>query len=145
MNAIEHLLRDHEEIEKLFHQFTEAQQLTEQQAITQTTMGEIMKHAQLEEQILFPVLAEKGGEEGREMVREAIEQHRVTELMMDRLQKTAPDEENFDVRFKVLMESTKHHFLEEEREFFPRAKKVLEGELDRLGMEMDNFEKQMIK
>jgi hemerythrin-like domain-containing protein len=41
------------------------------------------------------------------------------------------------------MESTKHHFMEEERKIFPKAKKVLQGELDRLGEEMDTLEKQM--
>lgn len=145
MNAIEHLLKDHEEIGKLFNQFTEADGDMEKQTIAEQVIGEIMKHAQLEEQILFPPLKEKGGEDGEEMVREAIEEHRVTELMMDRVQKTETEDETFEAKFKVLMECTKQHFMEEERDFFPKAKKVLEGELDRLGEEMDTFEKQMMQ
>ena len=147
MNAIRHLLKDHEEVGKLFNQFVETgdEAYQQKQMIAEQVVEEIAKHAKLEEEVLFPAFREKGGEEAEEIVQEAIEEHPITELMIDRLQKVKPEDKRFDARFKVLMESTKHHFMEEERELFPKAKKALQGDLDRLGKEMTAFEKQLMK
>lgn len=145
MNAIRHLLREHEEIGKLFNQYVDAgeEAYKQKQAIADKVIEEITKHARLEDEILFPALKEKGGEEGEEMALEGMEEHDVTRFMLNRLGKTKAEDKRFDARFKALMESSKHHFMEEEREIFPKAKKVLKGELNRLGKEMEALEKQM--
>lgn len=147
MNAIRHLLKEHEEIGKLFNQFVEAgdEAYKQKQTIAEKVIEEISMHARLEEEILFPAMEEKGGEEEKEMVQEGIEEHHVTRFMLDRLEKTSPEDETFNPKFKALMESTKHHFMEEERDIFPKAKKLLKGELDRLGEEMEALEKEMVK
>ena len=145
MNAIRHLLKEHEEIGKLFNQFVDAgeEAYKEKQTIAEKVIEEIGKHARLEDEILFPALKEKGGEEGEEMALEGEEEHEVTRFMLNRLQKTKAEDKKFNPRFKALMESSKHHFMEEEREIFPKAKKVLKGELERMGKEMTALEKQM--
>jgi hemerythrin-like domain-containing protein len=145
MNAIRHLLKEHEEIGKLFNQFVDAgeEAYQQKQTIAEKVIEEIEKHARLEDEILFPALKEKGGEEGEEMALEGEEEHEVTRFMLDRLRKTKAEDKKFNPRFKALMESAKHHFMEEEREIFPKAKKALKGELNRLGKEMEALEKQM--
>jgi hemerythrin-like domain-containing protein len=147
MNAIRHLLKDHEEVGKLFNQFVDVGEEAhkQKQTIAEQVIKEITMNAELEDEILFPLFAEKGGEEAQEIVQEGMEEHYMLEFMMDRLKKTRPEDKTFNAKFKALMESTKHHFMEEEREIFPKAKKVLKGELDRLGEEMDALEKQMSK
>lgn len=145
MNAIRNLLKDHEEVEKLFHQFVDAgeEAYKQKREIIEKAIEEIMENAKKEEEILFPAFEEKGGEEAEELVLEGTEEHRVAEFIMERLKNTDPEDKMFEPRFKVLMENIKHHFAEEERETFPKAKKVLKGELDRLGEEMQALEKQM--
>lgn len=145
MNAIRHLLKEHEEIGKLFNQFVDAgeEAYKEKQTIAEKVIEGIEKHARLEDEVLFPALKEKGGEEGEEMALEGEEEHEVTRFMLDRLKKTKAEDKKFKARFKALMESSKHHFMEEEREIFPKAKKTLGSELNRLGKEMAALEKQM--
>ncbi len=144
MNAIRNLLTDHEEVYKLFNQFVDAgeEAYKKKQTIADRAIEEIMENAKKEEEVLFPAFQEKGGEEAEELVLELTEEHRVTEFIMDRLKNTNPEDKLFDARFKVLMENIKHHFAEEEREAFPKAKKALEGEMGQLLEEMEALEKQ---
>lgn len=147
MNAIRILLKDHEEVGKLFNQYVLAGEGAYQQkkTVADRLIEEITNHARLEDEILFPALKEKGGEDGEDMALEAMEEHDLTRYLMNRLQKTKAEDKRFDARFKVLMESSKQHFLEEEREIFPKAKKVLNGDLEKLGKEMEALKKQMKK
>ena len=147
MNAIRHLLREHEEIAKLFNQYVAAgeEAYKEKKAIADKVIEAITRHARLEDEILFPAMKEKGGEEAEELAIEGMEEHDVTRYMLDKLRKTKPEDKKFDPRFKMLIESAKDHFKEEELEIFPKAKKTLKGELNRLGAEMAALEKQMKK
>ena len=147
MNAIQHLLNQHVEIVKLFHKYVETGERAykQKQSIAEELIDVITKHAELEEEVLFSAFKEKGGEEAEEMVLEGVEEHEVTEFIMDRLRNASPEDKAFDAKFKVLMENIKLHFLEEEREIFPKAQKVLKGDLDRLGEEMVALEKESAK
>jgi hemerythrin-like domain-containing protein len=145
MNAIRILLKDHEEIGKLLHQFVEAgeEAYQQKQTIAEKVIEQITNHARLEDEILFPALKKKGGEEGEEMATEAVEEHDLTRYLLNRLKKTRAEDKKFDARFKILMENLHMHFLEEEREIFPKAKKTLKGELEKMGKEMEALKKQM--
>lgn len=147
MDAIQHLLNQHVEIVKLFHKYVETGEhaYKQKQSIAEELIDVITKHAELEEEVLFSAFKEKGGEEAEEMVLEGVEEHEVTEFIMDRLRNASPEDKAFDAKFKVLMENIKLHFLEEEREIFPKAQKVLKGDLDRLGEEMEALEKELAK
>ena len=147
MNAIRHLLREHEEIAKLFNQYVAAGEdaYKQKKAIADKVIEAITRHARLEDEILFPAMKEKGGEEAEELAIEGMEEHDVTRFMLDKLRKTKPEDKKFDPRFKMLIESAKDHFKEEELEIFPQAKKTLKGDLDRLGTEMAALEKKMKK
>ena len=147
MDAIQHLLNQHVEIVKLFHKYVETGERAykQKQSIAEELIDVITKHAELEEEVLFSAFKEKGGEEAEEMVLEGVEEHEVAEFIMDRLRNASPEDKAFDAKFKVLMENIKLHFLEEEREIFPKAQKVLKGDLDRLGEEMVALEKESAK
>lgn len=146
MNALRHLLREHEEIDKLFHQFVEAGEDAHEtkRNIANEVIEKITMHKEEEERFFFAPFKEKGGEEAEELVTYGTEEHKVAEFIMGNLKKMKPEDKRFDAWFKILMESTKTHFMEEEKEIFPKAKKVLtNGDLDRLGKEMETYEKQI--
>lgn len=147
MNAIRRLLNDHEEVQKLFNQYLDAgeQAYKQKKSIVDQIINKITVHAELEEKIIFPALQAKDGEDAEEVVLEGIEEHKVTVFIMDGLKQTPPEDKKFHAKYTVLMESAKHHFQEEERDLFPKAKKSLKGELDRLGEEMDKLEKKLTK
>lgn len=146
MNAVQLLLKDHEEIKQLFRQFEEAGERArkKKQTIAGKVIEEIHAHSQLEERIFYPAVREKGKKEIQEVILEGIEEHRVADFMMERLQQTGPEDETFDAKFMVLIESVEHHLKEEERELFPESKKMFDKEeLDRLGAQMEALEQQL--
>lgn len=145
MNAIRYLLKEHEEIGALFNEYTEAEDdaHAQKKRIAGHVIKRISHHAKLEEEILFPAFEKKGGKEAKDMVEEGLEEHRVVKFVMAHLKKTAATSKSFDAKFKVLVENAKQHFEEEELEIFPKVKKVLAKDLDRLGKEMAAREKRM--
>lgn len=145
MNAVQLLLKDHEEIKDFFKQFEEAGERAykKKQSIAQETIKELRAHSQLEERIFYPAVQEKGSKEIKDLILEGIEEHRVADFMMGRIEQTDPEDKLFAARYKVLTESVQHHLKEEERQVFPEARKVLADDLDRLGAEMEALEKQL--
>lgn len=148
MNAIRMLTTEHDEVKAMFKEFegqsgkgAKAQQA--KQELAAKVIEELKAHAQIEEQIFYPAVLEKAKGETHDLIIEGIEEHRVADFMMERLQQAGPGEEVFDARFKVLIESVKHHINEEERSLFPEARKLLENDLERLGEEMQKLHDQL--
>jgi hemerythrin superfamily protein len=145
MNAIQVLTRDHDEIKGLFGQFQETgkRAKVKKQQIAEKVIKELKAHSQMEERLFYPRCREQGDEEMRDLVLEGIEEHRVADFGMERLQQTEPGDETYDAKFKVLMESVQHHIGEEEKELFPRAKKLLADELDSLGQQLEQMHERL--
>jgi hemerythrin-like domain-containing protein len=145
MNAIRYLLKEHEEIGALFNEFADAgeEAHVQKKRIANEVIKRIAHHAKLEENILFPAFEKKGGKEAEDMVEEGLEEHQVVEFVMAHLKKLPAANKSFDAKFKVLVENAKQHFEEEELEVFPKVKKALGKDLERLGKEMAAMEKRM--
>jgi hemerythrin-like domain-containing protein len=139
MNAVRLLTKEHDEMKELFKKFEETGKRAGKQK--RTIMDEIIKelkaHEQIEEQIFYPAMQKKGGKEIQDKILEGIEEHRVADFVVERLQQSQPEDDHFDARAKVLMESVMHHIREEEKEVFPEAKDKLGDDLERLGAEME--------
>lgn len=88
-------------------------------------------------------MLEKAKDELRSLVLEGIEEHRVADFMIERVQEADPGDERFEARFTVLVESVEHHIKEEEKTLFPESRKLLAEDLERLGAEMEALEKQL--
>ena len=56
---------------------------------------------------------------------EGYEEHHVADLIKAELEDMTPDEEMYDAKMKVLQENIEHHLEEEEKDMFPKGKKVL--------------------
>lgn len=78
---------------------------------------------------------------------EALEEHRAAgDMVLPDLLKTAPTSEKFSGRAKVLKELVEHHADEEEKEMFPRARRLLsKAELTELGQRMDERKKELLR
>lgn len=120
-NPLEMLKEDHQAVQGLFTQFEEADKRGRQRIADEAlTMLEI--HAKLEEDLIYPAIAEALDEE--EIINEAFEEHHVAHMLIKELRKMEPKNERYAAKFKVLGEMVKHHIEEEEGEVFPQAEQA---------------------
>jgi len=109
---------------------------------------ELKAHATIEEEIFYPAFKAKGDRaDDDKMYFEALEEHRAAgDLVLPDLLNTPVDSEKFSGRAKVLKELVKHHADEEEKEMFPRSKKLLsKDELAALGTRMAARKTELVK
>jgi len=138
MDAIAVLKRDHEEVERLFRQF---EKLTERahrskQKIVMKIIRELAIHAAVEEMLFYPAVrtaALKANvrtlKEAADTVLESLEEHHVVKWTLSELEKMKPEDERYDAKVQVLMESVRHHVEEEQEELFPKARRLLGDDL----------------
>jgi hemerythrin-like domain-containing protein len=141
MNAIQLLKEDHKKVRGLLADLesTTSRGTKKRTQLLATIATELRVHTKIEEEIFYPALRAAGEKnEDEKMYFEALEEHRAAgELVLPDLEKTAPDSEKFSGRAKVLKELVEHHADEEEKEMFPRARKLLSAsELTALGAQM---------
>ena len=138
MDAIALLKRDHEEVERLFRQF---EKLTERahrskQRIVMKIIRELAIHAAVEEMLFYPAVRTaalkanvRALKEAADTVLESLEEHHVVKWTLSELEKMKPEDERYDAKVQVLMESVRHHVEEEEEELFPKARRLLGDDL----------------
>src|SRR5438132_1435777 len=110
---------------------------------------ELVIHSAIEEMLFYPAVRTAGlkaetraGKQAAETILESLEEHHVVKWTLTELQKMSPEDERFDAKVKVLMESVRHHVEEEQDELFPRARTLLGEEmLEELGERMNKAKK----
>jgi len=139
-DAITLLKADHQKVRALLGDLTESSEraTTKREELLAEIERELKIHATIEEQIFYPAFrdaAEKADD--RKLYFEAVEEHHVVDTVLLELKGTEAGSEPFAAKAKVLEDLVEHHAREEEREMFPRARKLLgRGELARLGEEL---------
>ena len=96
----------------------------------QTACEELTLHADIEEQLVYPAIAEMLDEDDQDTIQEAFVEHRSAKQLIAELEQMNPGDESYQPTFKVLGEYVNHHIQEEEGELFPKAKRAkvdLEG------------------
>lgn len=146
-DAISLLKKDHEKVRGLLRQLErsaskgdgKAEQLLEQ--IDQ----EVKIHTQIEEEIFYPAFRDAAKKkDDRELFFEAREEHHVVDLVMPEVEDTDSDAEEFAAKTKVLKELIEHHADEEEKEMFPKAKKLMgRDELRELGSRLKERKREL--
>ena len=127
-DAIALLKEDHKRVKELLKKLDETTErgvATRKKLLDQIQMEKKM-HTTIEEEIFYPAFkeaAEKKDDE--EMFFEAVEEHHVVDLVLPELKNTDPSTPQFGAKAKVLKELIEHHADEEEKEMFPRARKLL--------------------
>jgi hemerythrin superfamily protein len=135
--AIELLMSDHRSAEQLFDQYEDEKESGDEakRAIAERVCGELMVHAQVEEELFYPWLRENLDEEDMDLVEEATVEHQGAKDLIAQIQGAKAIDETYDAKVKVLGEYIKHHVKEEEGEIFPEVSSETEA-LDELGQEM---------
>jgi hemerythrin superfamily protein len=138
MNALNLLKKDHVSVRTLFSRFerTSKTDLERRNDLLAQIRREIQIHSRAEEEIFYPALKALNGE-GRQLVSQALNDHKdINDLLMQisRLKLTA---KNFDDRFEALFEIVDQHVEEEEGEIFRFAEEnCSQQQLEDLGRQI---------
>lgn len=128
-NAIDLLKQDHREVEMLFKEFEELHEQGEEAAeaaeqVIQTTCTELKIHDKLETEIFYPAIRAEAGEEETDLLDEAEVEHDTVRELIQKLEGMDAGDDKKHAHFTVLMEYVKHHVKEEEKEMFPKFRKM---------------------
>ena len=134
MDALQMLRDDHRKVKDLFRQFEEADDKATKKGIVDAVLVELEIHTTLEEEIFYPAVRRQG--ETGDMMDHAEEEHHAAERLMDELSRMTPDNDSYDAKFSVLVDSIKEHIDDEESQMLPKAAEVGMARLERLGEQM---------
>lgn len=127
------LRQEHDEVEQLFKEFEKSQD----SALVEQICMELMRHAEMEEQIVYPALREADPE----MYYEAHEEHHVAELLVGEV-RGKPVDEVIKAKVLVLCESVMHHVEEEENEAFKSLSKLPRERLEEMAEQWQAMKEQ---
>jgi hemerythrin superfamily protein len=138
MDAIQVILRDHRELERLFkeHERAErAQEPSRQAAAVRELVRELSIHAVIEEQFVYPALRDAGADT---RVLDALEEHHAVKLTLAELETLPATNGRFGAKVRLLAENVRRHVEEEERELLPLLQSSLDDDRRRaLGETLD--------
>lgn len=148
MNAIEMLIREHEEVANMFDELenTNEDQITTADANTPIVQARIdlfrklknalTMHSREEEQVFYPAL--ENFDETRDLITEAYREHGEVEQMLEEISALNPTNDQWLDKIIELRENVEHHVAEEEDELFPQVEELFdEQKLQQLGAEME--------
>lgn len=144
-DAIKLLKEDHEKVRGLLGQFENATGARREKLRVQIDR-ELKVHTQIEEEIFYPAYHEAARKkDDQKLYYEALEEHHVVDLVLPEM-KDGENNEELKAKAKVLKELVEHHADEEEKDMFPRAKKLLsKDELRALGEQMQLRKETLMK
>ena len=126
-NAIDLLKQDHREVELLFKEFEQLHEQGEDAAtepVIQTACNELKIHDKLETEIFYPAIRAQAGEDETDLLDEAEVEHDTVRDLIQKLDGMDAGDDKKHAHFTVLMEYVKHHVKEEEKEMFPKLRKM---------------------
>ena len=126
-DAIALLKKDHREVEELFKEF-EALEEGDSQAVEPVIASactELKIHDKLETEVFYPAIREQANdEEVADLLNEAEVEHNSVRDLIQKIEGMQGGDEKRNAHFTVLVEYVKHHVKEEEKEMFPKLKKL---------------------
>src|SRR5690242_21203531 len=122
-DAIVMLKEDHTRVRKLFREFERLQSgaPSRKQAVVNKILEELTVHTYLENEVMYPEVR-KLLPDLEDDVLESYEEHHVADVLCFELSTMDPDDERFEAKTTVLIESVTHHIEEEEQEWFPKVR-----------------------
>ena len=140
MDAIELLKTQHEEVKAMFKKIEKAED-EEKQDLFEQIADALAVHAAIEEKHFYPATKNARTEE---LLQEAVEEHLSAKRLIADLMEMSPEDPQFDAKVAVLEEQIEHHVEEEEKELFPKVRKMIgKEELEDLGMVMEDMAEEL--
>jgi iron-sulfur cluster repair protein YtfE (RIC family) len=130
-DALAMLTADHRQVRALFQQYADTSDPYLKQIIAEHVFAELTLHMLLEERVFYPAFAEQADEEGKRLVREALQDHQQFRERIETLQEI-DDDAAFETRFQALRDCVNQHFEDEETTMFPQAAQVLATHLEEI-------------
>jgi hemerythrin superfamily protein len=137
MDALELLKQDHKTVKTLFEEAEGTEDQKRKEKIFEDIKTELDTHARIEETIFYPAMEKH--QELKDMVLEAIEEHKQVKTLLREIDNLKSDSEKFEPKLKVLMENVEHHAEEEEEgKMFPKVREIVDRtSLEQLGQELE--------
>ncbi len=130
-DAIALLTEDHQRVRELLGEMEETTEraVSKREELLATIEQELEIHTKIEEDLFYPAFRDAAKKkDDKDLYYEALEEHHVVAMVMPEIKKTKADSEEFGAKAKVLKDLVEHHAGEEEKEMFPRAKKLMDRE-----------------
>ncbi|HSI51447.1 MAG TPA: hemerythrin domain-containing protein [Ideonella sp.] len=125
---------DHTHVMLTFHRFQTETAPARKQAIANTICLALEIHAQLEEEIFYPALAQVASD--NDALKKAKPEHDEMRRLIAELRGMTPDLPAFDRTLQALMRDVIHHVADEETLLLPAAELLLKDRLCELGAQM---------
>ncbi len=134
-DAIVLLKEDHKNVRRLFRDFTNADKNAH--AAKADLVNQILEaltvHTYIENEVMYPEVRRLVPALESDIL-ESYEEHHVADLLCAELSAMSPEDERFDAKTTVLIESVTHHIEEEENDWFPKVRDALgRKELQEIG------------
>lgn len=113
------LLDDHREVKTLFKSFQQENNKRTGEQIVRQACEKLTIHTQLEEELFYPFVRDKGGELLQSIIDEAVAEHAAAKNLIQQLTSMQPDDDLFAVKFAVLVDDVSDHIEQEETQLFP--------------------------
>ncbi|GAB1692558.1 hemerythrin domain-containing protein [Krasilnikovia sp. M28-CT-15] len=140
-DAIVLLKDDHKDMRKLFRDFQGAGDNANARKgeLVRQIIEALTVHTYLENEVMYPEVR-KLLPDLEDDVLESYEEHHVADLLCMELHAMDPDDERFEAKATVLIESVTHHMAEEESDWFPKVREGLgRKQLQELGERMQQM------
>lgn len=141
-NATRQIRMDHRHVMSVYRRYHSDLPAARKRAIADTVCVALEVHAQLEEEIFYPVLRERLPDSAA--VARSVPEHHEMRRLIATLRLMEPDDADFDDTFQSLMRQVIHHVADEETVLLPAAETVLPDELDALGARMAQRRAQLV-
>ena len=142
-DAIVLLKDDHKEVRQLFREFEQAgENATARKGQLVRKIIELLTiHTYIENEVMYPEVRALLPDVEDDVL-ESYEEHHVADVLCMELWSMEPDDERFDAKTTVLIESVRHHMDEEEQEWFPKVREGLgRAQLQEIGAKMLELKK----
>jgi hemerythrin superfamily protein len=135
MNAIDLLESQHRDVEDLFSKIENAKRSEKKAEFFDQLADSLAIHAAIEEHHFYPSVRDRRTED---ILLESLEEHLAIKRVLADLLDTDVEDETFEAKMSVLKEEIEHHVKEEEKDLFPKVKKLFnEAELNAIGQAME--------
>ena len=144
MNIFDRIKQDHDEAREIIEKLkatTPRAEKTRRQLFDDLKL-EMWVHHKVEEAVFYSFLRETKDMHGEAM--EAYNEHHMANGVFEELDTFPVDSEEWGMKFKALSELVTHHMDEEEKDFFPMAKKLIKPDMAKLMGERFDARKRVV-